>query len=65
MICTKIYEYNLTEDDIKQFIVEEFNRKYNKHLPITKENIKIKFDHQPYCEPKPYATIKVEEGVDE
>jgi hypothetical protein len=62
MTCLKTYTYTLTEDEIKACITEYFNKKYNnKHLPITKANVKIEFEHEPYCEPKPVATIEIDE----
>jgi hypothetical protein len=43
-------------------IVDNFNRINADHLPITKANVKIEFDHRPYCEPEAKAVITIEEG---
>ena len=43
-------------------IVDDFNKKHNKHLPITKSNVTIEFDKQPYCEPAAKAVITIEEA---
>ena len=64
MKCIQIYEYHLTEDDIMQFIVDGFNRKNNKHMPITKANVKIEFEHKQYCEPEARAVIEIDEEGD-
>lgn len=64
MKCIKIYEYPLTEDDIKQFIVDSFNRKDTEQLPITKSNVKIEIEHKQYCDPEAHAIITIEEECD-
>lgn len=48
MQILKTYEYIFSEDEIRQMIVDDFNKKHNKHLPITKSNVTIEFDKQPY-----------------
>ena len=62
MQCTKTYEYIFSEDEIKQMVVEYFNKNHPNHLPVTKMNVLIEFDHQPYCEPVPTAKVTIEEG---
>ena len=61
MQILKTYEYIFSEDAIRQMIVDDFNKKHNKHLPITKSNVTIEFDKQPYCEPAVKAVITIEE----
>lgn len=61
MQILKTYEYIFSEDEIRQIIVDDFNKKHNKHLPIAKSNVTIKFDKQPYCEPTAKAVITINE----
>lgn len=63
MQCIKTYEYQYSEDELKQMIVEYWNARNTKHLPITKSNVAIEFDKQPYCEPVAKMVITIEEGV--
>jgi hypothetical protein len=64
MNCIKTYEYHLSEDEIRQIIADSFNRQQTKHLPITKTNVQIKQECEPYCEPKTVVVITIEEGAD-
>ena len=63
MQCIKTYEYHYSEDELKQMIVEYWNKRNTEHLPITKSNVTIEFDKQPYCEPTAKMVITIEEGV--
>lgn len=62
MQILKTYEYIFSEDEIRQMIVDYFNKTHTDHLPVTKANVKIEFDHKPYCEPEGKAVITIEEG---
>jgi len=62
MQILKTYEYIFSEDEIRQMIVDYFNKAHTDHLPVTKANVKIEFDHQPYCEPVAKAVVVIEEG---
>ena len=62
MQILKTYEYIFSEDEIRQMIVDYFNKKYTNHLPVTKSNVTIEFDKQPYCEPVAKAVVVIEEG---
>lgn len=62
MQILKTYEYIFSEDEIRQMIVDNFNRTNADHLPITKANVKIEFEHRTYCEPEAKAVITIEEG---
>lgn len=64
MQILKTYEYIFSEDDLRQLIVDIFNKKHNKHLPITKSNVTIKLDKQPYDEPTVKAVITIDEEGD-
>lgn len=61
MQILKTYEYIFSEDEIRQMIVDYFNKTHTNHLPVTKANVKIEFDHHPYCEPVAKATVTIEE----
>lgn len=63
MQCTKTYEYIFSEDEIRQMVVEYFNKNYKEHCPVTKLNVTIEFDKTPYCEPTPKAVVTIEEGI--
>lgn len=55
----KIYEYYLSEDEIKEAIGLWFNK--NTEKIALKSDIKIECDKQPYCEPTIKAIITIEE----
>lgn len=61
MQILKTYEYIFSEDEIRQMIVDYFNKTHTDHLPVTKSNVTIEFDKQPYCEPTAKAIITIEE----
>ena len=61
MQILKTYEYIFSEDEIRQMIVDYFNKTHTDHLPVTKSNVIIEFDKQPYCEPTAKAIITIEE----
>lgn len=63
MQCIKTYEYHYSEDELRQMIVDYFNAANKEHLPITKNNVRIDFDRNPYCDPTPKVVITIEEGV--
>lgn len=63
MMCIKTYEYHYSEDEIKQMIVEYWNSKNDKHLPITKSNVAIEFEKQACYEPTAQMVITIKEGV--
>ena len=65
MKCIKTYLYVFSEDELKGFVVEAFNKRNTSHCPITKSNVRIEFDKQPYCEPTPIATIEIDEEGEE
>ena len=63
MTCIKTYEYRYSADELRQLIVDHWNSKNDKHLPITKANVKIEIEHRPYCEPEANLVITIEEGA--
>ena len=60
MKVIKTIDYKINETELRQLIVDWFNAK-KISLPVTKANVVIDFDKQPYCEPTAYAVITVEE----
>ena len=60
MKVIKTIDYKINETELRQLIVDWFNTK-KISLPITKANVVINFDKQPYCEPAAYAVVTVEE----
>lgn len=62
MQIIKTYEYIFSEDELRQMVVDYFNKTYGGHLPVTKSNVTIEFDKQPYCEPVAKAVVVIEEG---
>ena len=63
-ITNEKIESSLNYDTLSQEekdAVDDFNKKHNQHLPITKSNVTIEFDKQPYCEPAAKAVITIEE----
>lgn len=60
MRVIKTIDYKIDETELRQLIVDWFNAK-KISLPVTKANVSINFDKQPYCEPVAYAVVTVEE----
>ena len=50
MKCSKTYTYTFSEYELRQMVVDYFNRKYIKHLPVTPLNVKLEVERPPYQE---------------
>lgn len=63
MQILKTYEYIFSEDEIRQMIVDYFNKTYTEHLPVTKANVRIEVERGRYqeCDPIIHAIIEIEE----
>ena len=58
----KTYEYHLSEDEIKEAVCIWFNSKNEEfNTLVSKSEVRIEFDKQPYCEPTAKAIITIEE----
>lgn len=50
MKCSKTYTYTFSEYELRQMVVDYFNRKYTKHLPVTPLNVKLEVERPRYQE---------------
>ena len=61
MTIKTTYEYIFSEDELRQVIVDYFNKSHTGNIPITKSNVKLETNKMPYCEPTVSAVITIDE----
>ena len=63
MTCIKTYEYCYSEAEIKQMIVDHWNSKNDRHLPITKDNVSLEPKYREHIGETIELVVTIEEGV--
>lgn len=63
MKCSKTYTYTFSEYELRQMVVDYFNRTHTKHLPVTHLNVKLEVVRPPYqeMEPEVHAIVEIDE----
>ena len=63
MQCIKTYEYRYSEEEINQMIVDYWNSKNDKHLPITKANVSLELNYKEHIGETIELVVTIKEGV--